>query len=671
MSKRTVSLSILPFAVLLALVFQELPVQAQTEKTDSLIRIIGEIPTSPLEILPVSDCRLDEIDEAVFQEYAEQGIPVPSRLKTAISRKKETIDFMRSHIDSLYYIQALQAINQEVPDWNAAMASIDKSLLHNRFFARSVVFKMNYLLKREKNAQACLRYLNRTLQEFASDAKVRGMAQTTYNTLLEQIQQMIDKHLYRDALDLCHMLGRYCQEIFPIRYVPYKEKQLENLAYQGIYRSYYDVAAKAFDQGQNQLAQQYATLAYGFFIEHEKHMAGVNYALELLDKIAVRYLSFAEISDPDEQAYYRTLVQNIVDETGLVVSRNEAYDAEKDIAADLAALNRKDSIPPPSSDSRKFIPLEIPGDPISSRLSPSEARRQYAQAWEQANYYRIKRQFSLAQNWLDIAASLIRKYRIQADPDFVRTYASNAVLAIEQLLNKSEYNLWNSDEDASNKLYAQARLIFIEFQKENPQATSTLTRMQQLLAGFQSKKQDRACQKLQEEIRSKQASFYRQASFGNFEMTRIRLQELQALYKQYELENFSSCPSDTASLAKAQALVGNWHSFKQEIDSALSLWQKKETVREFIQSYTKATETFDSLGLSAFIPAPTTLFSRLSTAKDYETLHAWTELCMENKDWDQAQFLLGFLQGQGYKGEDMEKWSRIFRKATDKEKEER
>ena len=144
------------------------PLAAQSplspREEDSLVQLIRQIPTSPLEVLPVSDCRLDAIEKDLSARQAVSKISIPASVSTALHLKRSTIDAMRIYIDSLYYIQALQAVNQTEPDYEAAMQAIEKSLLHNRFYARSVVFKMNHLLKRERNAQACLRYLNRTPQ---------------------------------------------------------------------------------------------------------------------------------------------------------------------------------------------------------------------------------------------------------------------------------------------------------------------------------------------------------------------------------------------------------------------------------------------------------------------------------------------------------------------------
>ncbi|MDE7338785.1 MAG: hypothetical protein K2M92_05790, partial [Bacteroidales bacterium] len=287
--------------------FLSAPLAAQNplspREEDSIVRLIQQIPTAPLEVLPVSDCRLDAMEKD-FAAREAAGLPTPAPVSVALRLKRNIIDAMRIHIDSLYYIQALQAVNQEKPDYEAAMQAIEKSLLHNRFYARSVVFKMNYLLKKERNAQACLRYLNRTLQEYSSNPKVRNMAQTTYDTLMIQVERMLADKRCRDALDLYGLIHLYCRESFPLHRLVYKEKLLENRAYQGLYDSYMAIAEKVWRQNQDRMVQKYAMMAYDFFEENEAHMNGVNTSLDLLYRLACRYLTYAEEAEDDERDYY-------------------------------------------------------------------------------------------------------------------------------------------------------------------------------------------------------------------------------------------------------------------------------------------------------------------------------------------------------------------------------
>ena len=102
--------------------------QIQESQEENFLRRIDQIKTEPLELLPASDCRLDQLEEEVFKTYYTQGQEIPLQIKVSLQRKRQQIDFMRSHIDSLYYMQALQAINKETPDWDEAMENIEKSL---------------------------------------------------------------------------------------------------------------------------------------------------------------------------------------------------------------------------------------------------------------------------------------------------------------------------------------------------------------------------------------------------------------------------------------------------------------------------------------------------------------------------------------------------------------
>lgn len=645
-------------------------------EADSIVQFIRQIPTAPLEVLPVSDCRLDAIEKD-FSAREAVGLPTPAPVSAALRLKRNIIDAMRTHIDSLYYIQALQAVNQAVPDYEAAMQAIEKSLLHNRFYARAVVFKMNYLLKKERNAQACLRYLNRTLQEYSSNPKVRNMAQTTYDTLMLQVERMLNDNRCRDALDLYGLIERYCRESFPLHRLVYKEKLLENKAYQGLYDSYIAIAEKVWRQNQDRMVQKYAMMAYDFFKENEAHMNGMNTSLDLLYRLACRYLVYAEESEDEERDYYLTLVDDIVKKTGLPVELPVVYDVERDMHEDWNRfLAAKDMPLSEMQDEMQFAPQEKPQEKPAPKPAPkptskptpqkpsgrvlAQAHEQYAVCVEQANVLRSKRRFPQALALLDSASRLSSEHGLKPDPDFASIYAATSTAAVEQLVNKAVYNLWTNKEPEAEALYTQAAEAFDTYRRQRPEDLSTQMQIQQILSDYSEKKDENACRKLHKEEQDIYGRFYRQLSYGNVETSGAELQKLHELRAKSEAKEFTSCPFDTVSLEKAVAVFADWALYRQAMEQALSV--PEEDIASLVDTYHHALYLFDSLELTRYVPAPVSLFSRLSSNKKYDVLYDWTLLCSARNEWEQAKFIISFLQAQGYRKSGMDKHMRHIRK---------
>lgn len=629
-------------------------------EADSLVQLIRQIPTSPLEALPVSDCRLDAIEKDLAAREA-SGLPTPAPVSAALRLKRNAIDAMRIHIDSLYYMQALQAVNQTVPDYGAAMQAIEKSLLHNRFYARAVVFKMNHLLKRERNAQACLRYLNQTLQEYASNPKVRNMAQTTYDTLLLQMERMLNDNRCRDALDLYGLMERYCRESFPLRRLTYKEKLLENKAYQGLYDSYMAIAEKVWRQNQDRMVQKYAMMAYDFFVENEAHMNGVNTSLDLLYRLACRYLAYAGQAEDEERDYYLTLADDIVKKTGLPVQLPVVYDAEQDMYDDWNRfLAAKDVMPEEPVPAREHAPAPEPLAKKPAGRASAQVMEQYAACMEQANVLRNRRRFPQALALLDSAARLAAEYALKPDPDFASAYASTSTSAVEQLVNKAVYNLWTNKETEAEALYGQAVAAFDTYRRQWPEDLSTQMQIQQILSDYSDKKNENACRKRNKGQQELYNRFYRQLSYGNAETAGAELKLLQELRRQSEAEEFATCPFDTVPLDKAEAVFTDWALYRRAMAQALSV--SEEDVPSLVDAYRHALDLFDSLGLAQYVPAPVSLFSRLSSNRKYAVLYEWGLLCIMRGEREQAQFLLSFLQAQGYRKPGMDRHIRHIRK---------
>lgn len=639
-------------------------VSAQTspDKTP-WIEKLEAIRFEPLEILPVSDCRLNDLESEIFRAYQTQKY-IPSDVVALMRQKRERMDFMRGHIDSLYYMQALQALNKSVPDWDAAETAIEKALLHNRFFDRAVVFKMNNLLQRKRNAQILLRYLNTVLQECSYPARIRQMAQTIYLSLLKETEKLIVNRQYQDALDLCLLLHIYCQPEFPIRYVPYKEKALENLARQGIFRSHCEVAQKAFDQQQYQLAQKYALQAHDYFVANETYMNGVNHALELLDRIAGQYLRFAALSDFAEQAFYHALVDSIVGKTGLVVELQNTYNADKDIAADMRLLNiarNPDTVKPVE----KFVSMRadsLAKIASSPALKLQQAKKEFEQALDQAHYFITQRNFSEACAWIERAIELKTRYRIKDGTDIEETYRSTLEKAVEQLINKALYHLWIHNEVKAENFYEQAVALCEKFHTAHPDDAGSATRLQQIVHGYQSKKQANTCEELLKAIKDTENEFYRQASYGNFHLAAIDLAHLDSLLLHYGRPEYTTCRPPLKKAEELHRVLNNWSIYNQILDSAFQRLNNHADTLGFIKIYLTSDSVYRTLNLKPYTPSAPTLFSRLSASGDLRSIQIWLLYCIEINNVEQARFLHGYLHQKNYYSEKMEKIHRKLKR---------
>ncbi|MCM1169690.1 MAG: hypothetical protein NC324_07115 [Bacteroides sp.] len=633
---------------------------------------IEAIKTSPLEALPASDCRLADLESEIFLSYARQNSGIPADLRHLLEEKRRQIDFMRSHIDSLYYIQALQAINQSVPDWKEAGRNIRKSLLHNRFFIKAIAFKITCLSLDKTNAEALLQYVNRVLSECSHPSKIRQMAQTVYGRTLKEIENLVSRKLYRDALDLCRLLETYFLPEFPVSYMRYKEKLLQNKAHQGVYRSFCEVAEKAFSQKQYQFAQQYALQAHDYFNANEKHMDGLNRVLELLDRIALEYNRIASLSDIEERAFYSALVDTIVNRTGLVISPRIEYRPEDDLALELELLNRSlhpDTIPQGRelavADSRPLpqrTPLQpaAPGNIEQTHLSPQQARRQFETDCEQARYLNTKRKFPEAYAWFEEAVQLKNLYRLRAEADFGQECLHTLYQAIDQLLNRAVFQLWNNNEGRADSLYAQSSALFGRYREQNPEEVTALTPMQQLLDAYQQKRNDIRCRQWSEQLNRIRTAFFREASFGNYASAEEQLHEIKRMLAQKQ-GDFAECSENTEQMDGIRKVFADWTSCRQSMHETLALHAQGDTVA-FIAKYLSASAMFDTLGLSAYVPAEPSLFSRLSACGDLQSLLVWDEYCLRAKEWKQARFLTDYLLQQDYRRKHVEKISRQLKK---------
>lgn len=645
---------------------------------------IEAIKLSPLEALPVSDCRLAELESEIFLAYTRQNRDIPADLRFLAEQKRRQIDQMRSHIDSLYYIQALQAVNQKNPDWELAKKNIEKALLHNRFFTKAIVFKITCLSLEKKDTQALLQYLNAVLQECGHPQKIRQTAQAVYGRVLQETQELISHKLYSDALDLCRLLETYFLPEFPIRYMRYKEKLLRNMAHQGIYRSYCEVAEKAFSQRQYQLAQRYALQAFDYFKAFEEHMDGLNRVIDLLDRIAAEYSRIAGISDREEKAFYSALVDTIVNRTGLVLIPRIEYRLEEDLAQELALLNQSLPVADTLMERQEDIKLDEHKTPTQAtlaepdarpvaqnispsaapvpRLSPQQARKQFETACEQARFLHAKRKFPEAYAWYKEALELKRQYKLKADADFDEEYLNTLRQAVEQLVNKAVFQLWSHNEARADSLYAQASALFENYREKYPDALTEMAIPQQFLDSYLQKRNENRCQKWLENAEQLQSDFYRQASFGNYASAREQLQRLDTLFALRRQAEFAVCKDNPDQTEALRAFFADWTSYRQHLEDAFARQRNGDTIA-FIERYRQSERLFHDLQLEKHTPAEPSLFSRFSACGDYRSLLIWTEYCIRQKDYPQARFLADYLLQQNYRRKYVEKIAKSLRKA--------
>ncbi|MDE7337918.1 MAG: hypothetical protein K2M92_01380, partial [Bacteroidales bacterium] len=88
----------------------------------------------------------------------------------------------------------------------------------------------------------------------------------------------------------------------------------------------------------------------------------------------------------------------------------------------------------------------------------------------------------------------------------------------------------------------------------------------------------------------------------------------------------------------------------------------EEDVTSLVDAYHHALALFDSLELTRYVPAPVSLFSRLSSNKKYDVLYDWAMLCIARNEREKAQFILSFMQAQGIRKPGMDKHLRNTRK---------
>lgn len=648
---------------------------------------LRQLDLQALPLLSQTDCRLSELESECYRYYRLQAHrDMPADLNRLLAEKRQGVDYRRSYIDSLYYLQALQALNAKTPDWEKADKSIDMALTHNRFFVRAVLFRWTQLQREAERTgvwTACLGYAGEVLPPLGWQPKVRALGDVLYVKLLERIEGLMSEGLYQDAIGQYEELKRYLQPEFPLFYLPYRERNLLYTAYQGIFDSYYAVAEKAFERGLYQQAQRQALAAHDYYLRYERYMNGVDRSVLLLEKILTDYRQFMRYADADEKAYYAAMVDTITAHTGLEVpplTLEVIYDMEAELRlaeaasakaeAELLAENamRPDltadkpvaTVTEPTAASAEpaateetaaeqtppapsVAPAPSAQEPLSikqQKWTLAYAQKQWDYYVEQARLYRAKRQFIAAQEAYAMGDSIRRYYPVRTPADFKAEMAANNLLCVEQLLNKAQYRLWQNDLAQSDSLYHRALTITVQMEPE------ARTPFYSLIDAFEEQRKRLLCRQQQQAWEEKHKEIRRQLSFGDAQAAGRLIAEADTLYRADRAMEMP-CLSDTAVLGGLRRQWTHLHTYRQLMDTARQLLSEQDSLG-YIRYELAADDYFDRQHMETYVADATTLFSRLAFTQDFPLMVCYLLVCMEDGRDADADFVSGYLKTFNY-----------------------
>ena len=678
---------------------QSLPLNAaDTPPLDSLtpearyeryMESVRSLDVRTLALLAQTDCRLSELESDCYRYYRlQRGSDIPDDLARLMAAKRQAVDYRRSYIDSLYYLQALQALNAQTPDWAQADKSIAQALTHNRFFVRAVLFHWTQLQRTASQTgdwTACLAYANATLPPLGWHPKVRALGNGLYLKLLAYIENLMADGLYQDAITLYEAMRRQLLPEFPLFYLPHRERNLLYTAYQGIFSSYYAVAEKAFERGLYQQAQRQALSAHDYYRRHVQYMSGVDRSLLLLDRILNDYTRFMRYADEDERAYYAAMVDTITARTGLKVpppvpanvydvaaelnlAQTELDDVETAVVATAPKTTAEPVAPsgavPVTEPEAVAQTLEAPVGTAPAPLEPvpstqtavshSEPASIQQQKWplayaqkqwdayvEQARLYKANRQFIAAQDAYAMGDSIRRAYPVRTPADFKAEMAANERLCVEQLLNKAQYRLWQNDLTQSDSLYRRALALVEKAEADNR------TPLYSLLDGFEEQRKQLLCRQLRRNWEDKLREARRQLNFGRADSVAELLSEVDALYEADRMDG-QSCLSDTAALAVLRRQAAHLHTYRLMADTAQSLLQAGDSLG-FVRQELAAEAYFARQAMGAYVADATTLLARLTFEHDFPFLVAYLRVCLEDGREAEAAYVTDYLKTHDYR----------------------
>ncbi len=648
---------------------------------------LRQLDLQTLPLLSQTDCRLSELESECYRYYRLQAHrDIPTDLGRLLAEKRQGVDYRRSYIDSLYYIQALQALNAKTPDWAQADKFIDLALTHNRFFVRAVLFRWTQLQREAERTgvwTACLGYASATLPPLGWQPKVRALGDVLYVKLLERIEQLTEEGLHQDAITLYEEMKRYLLPEFPLFYLPHRERNLLYTAYQGIFDSYYAVAEKAFERGLYQQAQRQALAAHDYYLRYEHYMNGVDRSVLLLEKILTDYRQFMRYADADEKAYYAAMVDTITARTGLILpplTPEVIYDMDAELRlaeaasvkaeAELLAESAMRTTDKPAEVRRQAegmqtvgkqpvvaeeaadrqqppSPSAVPAPSVNEPLSIKQqkwtlayAQKQWDYYVEQARLYRAKRQFIPAQEAYAMGDSIRRYYPVRTPADFKAEMAANDLLCVEQLLNKAQYRLWQNDLTQSDSLYRRASAIV---EKTEPEGRMPFY---SLLDAFEEQRTRLLCRQQQQAWDTKYKEIRRQLGLGDEKAAGLLIAESETLFRT-DRDTEHPCLSDTAGLSGLRLQWTHLRRYRQIMDTAGMRLAVADSLG-FIRYRLSADDYFERQDMGRYVSNAESLFSRLAFEQDFPLLACYLMVCLEDGREEEADFISGYLKTFNY-----------------------
>lgn len=667
---------------------------------------LSDIDTRTLFRLAQSDCFLSDIESECYVHYQLHRYPMPTEMAALLELKRQQIDYKRSYIDSLYYLQALQALNGRVPDWDLAERSLERALVHNRYFVRAVMFRWVQLQRRAAQTgvwDTCLDYASATLPPLGWHPKIHALGNELYIKILDAIDRMMDDGLYQDALSLFDRMKACFRPEYELYYMPHREQNQLYTAYQGIFISYYVVAEKAYARGLYRQAQKQALAAYDYYVRNEVYMSGVNASLSLLERILTDYRRFMAYADADEKAYYEAMAAVITEKTGLdlpPLSDGVIYDmadelrlaeaasalAEAEWAAEQALLTapvlspggsvRTEALgaslptgPETGHDGTGSIQRAVsaPEPPLASaeeQTAPHSATAVHAPAQTPASSFKAhKWSLPYAQKQWEFYVEQARLFR--AKRQFIKAadaYAmADSVHRYYAVRVPSDYRNDVADNDllCTEQLLnkAQYRLWQNDMDKADSlyrQALAIVGRtapearnpFYSLMEAFDEQKAKLLCRQSQNRWEQLVREVNRQLAVGQVEAVAKTIEDLDRLQAE-DRQRPQACLSDTSALAVCRLRWRHLGVYRQLMDSAAGLLAASDSIG-FVRCRLSADRYFEQAGMGVYVQGNATLFGDLSYERNFPLLVTYMQVCVEDGREAEVDFIWSYLKSYNY-----------------------
>ncbi|MDR1973465.1 MAG: hypothetical protein LBQ31_02200 [Bacteroidales bacterium] len=674
----------------------------------TLTDTIRAIPLSPLSILPASDCMLDRYENRKILSETQ---------RTAIAEKRAEIDFKRTYIDSLYYVEAMLS-----PD--NALALLDRSLLHNKFFIPAIVEKINILLRLE-DWEKTLSFWKSSVDYLYHSEIMQRITHTVFLHCINKMEELNRSGNEQQTLELYELLRTY---FVNLSYDTKREKEILQQAHRGIFRSYLSVAQRALSIGLENMAQNYGIKAQNYYMMYRDDMESDNKAKSLLLTIAARYRAFASLSDSDEKQFYLAQIDSIysqlritnyelrtagdgLESVGVAVSEvaeasnnyelrtagdglesvgsaavSEVAEASNNyelrtagdglesvggaavsgvpLAEDVPKAPKVPKVPkvadvanittatdlakvPEISEVAKIpevtkIPevakapavakkaqTVSPASLTKPRLTPS-LKKQVDVALDLAYLFRSERKFYPAHLQFEKA------YELYPSIETEKALKKNLMDVVEQLLNKAQYQLWNSKQKISDSLYREAVALCERYQ------SSTNAEITSLFINYLQKRNEVICRQFALEAVKEEKRAIRLMQYGKLYEGLTSLKRLKA-----EIE-VGDCHVDTSVLIKHILTGENARKYYSLKDMARQNLQKGDTLA-FIAQWLHADTLYLKGDFSEYVTDFKPLIHYLEQMKDIRISEKWMILCLQNNDSGMLDILMKYIAEQNPK----------------------